>query len=85
MHRGHALITGAIGGLGTAMTKRLVADGIAVIGCDRKTPAELEAWRQQVLTAEEAAHSRSALGAAVRRIVWWGTSGSCRRPCATLF
>lgn len=55
MHRGHALITGAIGGLGTAMTKRLVADGIAVIGCDRKTPAELEAWRQQVLTAEEAA------------------------------
>lgn len=53
--RGHALITGAIGGLGTAMTKRLVADGIPVIGCDRKTPAELDAWRQKSLTPEEAA------------------------------
>jgi len=53
--RGHALITGAVGGLGTAMTKRLVADGIPVIGCDRKTPAELETWRQQALTPEEAA------------------------------
>ena len=55
MNRGHALITGAIGGLGTAMTKRLVTDGIPVIGCDRKTPAELEAWRQQALTPEQAA------------------------------
>ena len=54
MNRDYALITGAIGGLGTAMTKRLIADGIPVIGCDRKTPAELGAWRQQVLTAEEA-------------------------------
>ena len=53
--RGHALITGAIGGLGTAMTKRLVADGIPVIGCDRKTPAELDAWRQKSLTPEESA------------------------------
>ncbi|TAL05079.1 MAG: SDR family oxidoreductase [Porticoccaceae bacterium] len=55
MSKGYALITGAIGGLGTAMTKRLVANGIPVIGCDRKTPAELEAWRQQALTPEEAA------------------------------
>jgi NAD(P)-dependent dehydrogenase (short-subunit alcohol dehydrogenase family) len=55
MSQGYALITGAIGGLGTAMTKRLVADGIPVIGCDRKTPTELEAWRQQALTPEESA------------------------------
>lgn len=56
MTQKHALITGAIGGLGTAMTKRLVAAGIPVIGCDRKTPDELEQWRQSALTSEEAAN-----------------------------
>ena len=35
MTKKYALITGAIGGLGTAMTKRLIAGGIPVIGCDR--------------------------------------------------
>ena len=42
--RGHALITDAIGGLGTAMTKQLVSEGLPVIGCDRKAD-ELDAWR----------------------------------------
>ncbi|MBV1930862.1 MAG: SDR family oxidoreductase [Porticoccaceae bacterium] len=50
----YALITGAIGGLGTAMTKRLIAKGIPIIGCDRKTPDELEQWRQSALTPSEA-------------------------------
>ncbi len=54
MTQGYALITGAIGGLGTAMTKRLVAAGYSVIGCDRKAPSELEAWRSKALTSEEA-------------------------------
>jgi NAD(P)-dependent dehydrogenase (short-subunit alcohol dehydrogenase family) len=50
----YALITGAIGGLGTGMTKRFIANGMSVIGCDRKTPDELEQWRQSALTQEEA-------------------------------
>ena len=35
-NRGHALVTGAIGGLGTAITKRLIAAGIPVIATDRR-------------------------------------------------
>ena len=31
-NRGHALVTGAIGGLGTAIVKRLIEAGIPVIG-----------------------------------------------------
>lgn len=54
MAKKYALITGAVGGLGTAMTKRLIAKGIPVIGCDRKTPDELEQWRQSALTPAEA-------------------------------
>ena len=52
MNRGHALITGAIGGLGTAMTKKLVAQGIPVIGCDRKAD-ELDGWRERELNEEQ--------------------------------
>ncbi len=52
MNRGHALITGAIGGLGTAMTKKLISQGIPVIGCDRKAD-ELEGWRKRELDAEQ--------------------------------
>lgn len=50
MSRGHALITGAIGGLGTAMTKKLLSQGISVIGCDRKAD-ELDNWRSRELNA----------------------------------
>lgn len=50
MSRGHALITGAIGGLGTAMTKKLLSQGISVIGCDRKAD-ELDNWRSRELDA----------------------------------
>ena len=49
MNRGHALITGAIGGLGTAMTKKLVKQGIPVIGCDRKAD-KLDDWRARELS-----------------------------------
>ena len=48
MSRGHALITGAIGGLGTAMTKKLISQGIPVVGCDRKTD-EFDGWRNREL------------------------------------
>ncbi|MEE9279851.1 MAG: SDR family NAD(P)-dependent oxidoreductase [Myxococcota bacterium] len=36
MERGHALITGALGGLGTAMVRRLRARGVAIVACDRR-------------------------------------------------
>ena len=52
MNRGHALITGAIGGLGTAMTKNLISQGIPVIGCDRKAD-ELDGWRERELNEEQ--------------------------------
>ncbi len=52
MNRGHALITGAIGGLGTAMTKKLISQGIPVIGCDRKAD-QLAGWRARELDAEQ--------------------------------
>lgn len=52
MNRGHALITGAIGGLGTAMTKKLIGQGIPVIGCDRKADL-LDQWRARELDAEQ--------------------------------
>ncbi len=33
---GHVLITGAVGGLGTAMVQRLLEEGYSVIACDRQ-------------------------------------------------
>ncbi len=33
---GHALVTGAVGGLGTAIVQRFVEDGCPVIACDRR-------------------------------------------------
>ena len=47
MPRGHALLTGAIGGLGTAMAEALAREGIPIIACDRRAD-DFEAWRNQV-------------------------------------
>jgi len=33
---GHALVTGAVGGLGTAMVRRLLNEGYSIIACDRR-------------------------------------------------
>jgi len=52
MSRGHALVTGAIGGLGTEITKRLIADGIPVIGTDRRA-ADIGPWIDAELNDQE--------------------------------
>ena len=44
---GHALITGAVGGLGTAMTQRLLTEGYSIVACDRRDDAVSE-WLQQL-------------------------------------
>lgn len=54
MTRGHALVTGAIGGLGTAIVKRLIADGIPVIGTDRRA-ADIGPWIDAELDADQKA------------------------------
>lgn len=43
---GQVLVTGALGGLGTAIVARLLADGAQVIATDRRTD-ETAAWRAQ--------------------------------------
>jgi NAD(P)-dependent dehydrogenase (short-subunit alcohol dehydrogenase family) len=43
VERGHVLVTGALGGLGTAITRGLAAKGYSVVACDRRG-AEAEAW-----------------------------------------
>lgn len=43
MERGHVLVTGALGGLGTAITRGLAAKGYPVVACDRRG-ADAEAW-----------------------------------------
>ncbi len=54
MNRGHAIVTGAIGGLGTAITKRLIAAGIDVIGTDRRAE-DADPWIDANLSLEERA------------------------------
>ena len=54
MIRGHALITGALGGLGTAMVRRLVASGMSIIACDRRD-TDAPKWLDQ-LTPQERDH-----------------------------
>ncbi|HBD10844.1 MAG TPA: hypothetical protein DCZ13_01780 [Porticoccaceae bacterium] len=54
MNRGHAIVTGAIGGLGTAITKRLIAAGIPVIGTDRRL-TDIDPWVEQELDADQKA------------------------------
>ena len=48
---GHVLITGAVGGLGTAMVRRLLQEGHTVIACDRNAEAAGE-WLER-LPAEQ--------------------------------
>ena len=55
MKRGYAIVTGALGGLGTAITKRLIAAGIPVIGTDRRG-ADLDVWLNEALDASERQH-----------------------------
>jgi NAD(P)-dependent dehydrogenase (short-subunit alcohol dehydrogenase family) len=45
------LVTGALGGLGTAIVKRLVADGQPVIACDRRA-GDAQPWLEGFSTAE---------------------------------
>ena len=52
--RGHALVTGAIGGLGTAIVKRLIAAGIPVIGTDRRV-TDIGPWIKAELNDEQSA------------------------------
>ena len=44
---GHTLITGAVGGLGTAMVQRLLQEGHTIIACDRNAEAA-GAWLAQI-------------------------------------
>ena len=46
LDQGHVLITGALGGLGTAIVARLLQDGAQVIATDRRTD-DTAAWRAQ--------------------------------------
>ncbi|MCK9992491.1 MAG: 3-oxoacyl-[acyl-carrier protein] reductase [Alphaproteobacteria bacterium] len=50
MNRGHAIITGALGGLGTAMTQALCAMGIQIIATDRRAE-DFPAWRDALPAA----------------------------------
>lgn len=47
--RGHALITGAVGGLGTAMVQRLLTEEYSIVACDRREDTVSE-WLQQLPT-----------------------------------
>ena len=51
MERGYALITGALGGLGTAMVRRLRARGIPVVACDRRAE-DAKPWLEKLEPAE---------------------------------
>lgn len=50
MTRGHALLTGALGGLGTAITQALCAAGIPVIAADRRAE-DFAPWRETLPAA----------------------------------
>src|SRR5688572_33440106 len=48
------LVTGALGGLGTAIVRRLVRDGRHVVTCDRRS-ADLDEWLGRFSEAERRA------------------------------
>ena len=45
--KGHVLITGAVGGLGTAMVQRLLVEDYSIVACDRREDTVSE-WLQQL-------------------------------------
>jgi len=49
---GHVLVTGAVGGLGTAMVQRLLTEGYAIIACDRQVDTVSE-WLQRLPTQQQ--------------------------------
>ena len=49
--RGQVLITGAVGGLGTAMTQRLLTEGYDIVACDRQTDTVSD-WLQKLPAAQ---------------------------------
>lgn len=49
--KGHVLVTGALGGLGTAIVQRLVQEGAQVIACDRRHD-DSGAWLSQFSTEQ---------------------------------
>jgi NAD(P)-dependent dehydrogenase (short-subunit alcohol dehydrogenase family) len=49
--RGSALVTGAVGGLGSAITERLLREGHRVIACDRRV-READAWLERFPAAD---------------------------------
>ncbi|MBI5616235.1 MAG: SDR family oxidoreductase [Gammaproteobacteria bacterium] len=51
--RGHVLVTGALGGLGTAIVKRLLYDGARVVATDRRLDTQ-DAWLAGFDEAERA-------------------------------
>jgi 3-oxoacyl-[acyl-carrier protein] reductase len=46
------LVTGALGGLGTGIVKRLLADGRSIVACDRRTE-DRGAWLERFSAAEQ--------------------------------
>lgn len=48
---GHTLITGAVGGLGTAMVQRLLGEGHTIIACDRAQD-QAGAWLDRIPAAQ---------------------------------
>jgi NAD(P)-dependent dehydrogenase (short-subunit alcohol dehydrogenase family) len=51
MNRGHALVTGALGGLGTAITANLLSAGHSVVACDRRGD-DADSWLAQFPTEQ---------------------------------
>ncbi|NNL87243.1 MAG: SDR family NAD(P)-dependent oxidoreductase [Myxococcales bacterium] len=51
MNRGHVLLTGALGGLGTAIAKTLIDREHRVVACDRRAQ-DLAAWLEGFSAAE---------------------------------
>ena len=52
--RNVTLVTGALGGLGTAIVQRLLGDGHAIVACDRRA-ADLDPWLERFSAAEQRA------------------------------
>jgi NAD(P)-dependent dehydrogenase (short-subunit alcohol dehydrogenase family) len=51
MPRSHVLVTGALGGIGTAITKTLLAAGYPVVACDRRGE-DVEPWLAELSESE---------------------------------